>query len=60
VKTVQREVVEGGLLKDCLELGSNDLKGLLQIFKDLASQFYSNSSSGNTNSNSNTNNWRDL
>ncbi|CAK7350330.1 unnamed protein product [Dovyalis caffra] len=41
VETVQQEVVEGDLLRDCLELGSSDLKGLVQIFKDLASQFYS-------------------
>ncbi|KAL9383691.1 hypothetical protein Peur_024014 [Populus x canadensis] len=45
VETVQREVVEGDLLRDCLELGSNDLKGLVQIVKDLSSQFYSSSSS---------------
>lgn len=38
---MQKEVIEGGLLKDCLELGSNDLKAMLQIFKDLALQFYS-------------------
>ncbi|XP_057997072.1 uncharacterized protein LOC131176032 [Hevea brasiliensis] len=42
-EAVQREVVDGGLLRDCLELGSNDLKGLVQIVKDLASQFYSTS-----------------
>lgn len=41
IETMQREVMEGGLLKDCLELGTNDLKGLVQIFKDLASQFSS-------------------
>ncbi|KAL5539275.1 hypothetical protein UlMin_042740 [Ulmus minor] len=41
VETVQREVVEGGLLMDCLELGSEDLKGLIQIFKDLAMQYVS-------------------
>ncbi|KAL7129791.1 hypothetical protein ABFS83_13G091500 [Erythranthe nasuta] len=33
VETLQKEVMEGGLLKDCLELGSDDLKGLLQVFK---------------------------
>lgn len=48
VETVQREVVEGDLLRDCLELGSNDLKGLVQIVKDLASQFYSSSSSSSS------------
>ncbi|XVE88287.1 hypothetical protein DITRI_Ditri19aG0057600 [Diplodiscus trichospermus] len=41
IETMQKEVMEGGLLRDCLELGSNDLKGMVQIFKDLASQFYS-------------------
>lgn len=43
VETLQREVMEGGLLKDCLELGADDLKGLLQILKDLSLQFGSNS-----------------
>lgn len=38
-ETMQREVLEGGLLRDCMELGNNDLKGLIQIFKDLASQY---------------------
>ncbi|KAL0011494.1 hypothetical protein SO802_006602 [Lithocarpus litseifolius] len=53
VKVAEIEVVQGGLLKDCLELGSNDLKGLLQILKDLAS-------SGNANTNTNANDWHDL
>ncbi|XAR59292.1 hypothetical protein NMG60_11015066 [Bertholletia excelsa] len=45
VETLQREVMEGELLRDCLELGSSDLEGLLQIFKDIASNTnsYSNS-----------------
>ncbi|KAK4857659.1 hypothetical protein QYF36_004206 [Acer negundo] len=34
VETVEIEVVEGGLLRDCLEVGSNDLKGVIQVFKD--------------------------
>ncbi|KAE8700561.1 GDSL-like Lipase/Acylhydrolase superfamily protein [Hibiscus syriacus] len=38
-ETMQREVLEGGLLSDCLEIGSNDLRGLIQILKDLASQY---------------------
>lgn len=46
VETVQKEVVDGGLLKDCLELGSGDLKGMVQILKDLAMNFYSSSTSG--------------
>ena len=53
LKVAEKEVVQGGLLKDCLELGSNDLKGLLQILKDLAS-------SANANTNTNANDWRDL
>ncbi|XP_023519256.1 uncharacterized protein LOC111782689 [Cucurbita pepo subsp. pepo] len=44
VETVQVEVVDGGLLKDCLELGSGDLKGMVQILKDLALNFYSSTS----------------
>ncbi|KAL6992330.1 hypothetical protein U1Q18_010436 [Sarracenia purpurea var. burkii] len=39
VVTVQKEVVEGDLLRDCLELGSKDLTGLIQIFKDIVLQF---------------------
>ncbi|XP_043689338.1 uncharacterized protein LOC122640255 [Telopea speciosissima] len=40
VLTIQREV-EGGLLRDCLELGTNDFKDFLQVAKDIASQSYS-------------------
>ncbi|KAF3449821.1 hypothetical protein FNV43_RR05900 [Rhamnella rubrinervis] len=40
VGTVQREVVDGGLLRDCLEIGCNDLKGLIQILKDLGLQYF--------------------
>ncbi|XP_059439841.1 uncharacterized protein LOC132172374 [Corylus avellana] len=43
VETVQIEVAEGGLLRDCLEVGGNDMKGLLQIFREWALQFYSTS-----------------
>ncbi|KAL3739764.1 hypothetical protein ACJRO7_021094 [Eucalyptus globulus] len=43
VETLRKEVVDGDFLRDCLELGSNDLKGLVQILKDLASQYYSSS-----------------
>ncbi|CAI9087883.1 OLC1v1022071C1 [Oldenlandia corymbosa var. corymbosa] len=39
VETMQKEVMEGEFLRDCLELGGNDLKGLTQILKDLASQY---------------------
>ncbi|XP_062095942.1 uncharacterized protein LOC133801702 [Humulus lupulus] len=48
VETVQREVVDGGLLRDCLELGTNDLKGLIQILKDMGLQYASNSDSTNS------------
>ncbi|XP_023925894.2 uncharacterized protein LOC112037312 [Quercus suber] len=30
VKVAETEVVQGGLLRDCLEVGSNDLKGKYQ------------------------------
>ncbi|CAK9154699.1 unnamed protein product [Ilex paraguariensis] len=39
VEAMQREVVEGDLLRDFLEVGSNDLKGLIQIYKNIALQF---------------------
>ncbi|KAL2588795.1 hypothetical protein GLYMA_13G222900v4 [Glycine max] len=39
-ETFQKEVVEGGLIRDCLELGNNDLKALIQIVKDLLLQFF--------------------
>ncbi|KAF4360660.1 hypothetical protein G4B88_010655 [Cannabis sativa] len=48
VKTVQREVVDGGLLRDCLELGTNDLKGLIQILKDMGLQYASNTDHTNS------------
>ncbi|XP_010518833.1 PREDICTED: uncharacterized protein LOC104798448 [Tarenaya hassleriana] len=38
---VQTEVVDGGLLKDCLEVGSEDVKGLLQVAKEMALKFFS-------------------
>ncbi|XP_054793956.1 uncharacterized protein LOC129299508 [Prosopis cineraria] len=44
VETVQKEVVEGGLLRDCLELGGNDLKGLILLLKDFALTFFPHSS----------------
>uniref|UniRef100_A0A5B7CAS0 Uncharacterized protein n=1 Tax=Davidia involucrata TaxID=16924 RepID=A0A5B7CAS0_DAVIN len=43
LETVQKEVVEGDLLRDCLELGSNDLTSLIQVFRDIALQFSSTS-----------------
>lgn len=38
VETLKEEM-EGEFLKDCLEVGSNDLKGLVHILKDLASPY---------------------
>eukprot|EP00262_Sarcandra_glabra_P018357 TRINITY_DN654_c1_g1_i1.p1 TRINITY_DN654_c1_g1~~TRINITY_DN654_c1_g1_i1.p1 ORF type:complete len:223 (-),score=11.81 TRINITY_DN654_c1_g1_i1:129-797(-) len=46
VLMLQKEALEGNLLKDCLEVGANDLKGLLQIVKEISSNTYSVSSSG--------------
>ncbi|KAF5176628.1 Adenine phosphoribosyltransferase [Thalictrum thalictroides] len=37
---------EGDLLRDCLELGSSDLKGLLRVFNDLVVQFSGENSNG--------------
>ncbi|WVY93654.1 hypothetical protein V8G54_032742 [Vigna mungo] len=39
-ETFQKEVVEGRLIRDCLELGNNDLKALVQVVKDLLLQFF--------------------
>ncbi|KAK4769982.1 hypothetical protein SAY87_030514 [Trapa incisa] len=38
VETLRKEMVDGDFLRDCLEVGTNDLKGLIQILKDLALQ----------------------
>ncbi|XP_042011268.1 uncharacterized protein LOC121759669 [Salvia splendens] len=40
VLSLQKEVVEGDLLRDCIELGAGDLKGLVQIVKDIALQYF--------------------
>ncbi|RDX76873.1 hypothetical protein CR513_43090, partial [Mucuna pruriens] len=40
-ETFQKEVMEGGLIRDCLELGNDDLKALIQVVKDLMLQFFS-------------------
>ncbi|KAM7530513.1 hypothetical protein LguiB_033923 [Lonicera macranthoides] len=48
MENLQREVVEGDLLRDCLEIGSNDLKGLTQIFRDVILQFSSSYSAHNS------------
>lgn len=36
---LRQEVEEGGLLRDCLEVGSDDLKGLVVVAKDLAFRY---------------------
>ncbi|CAH8353197.1 unnamed protein product [Eruca vesicaria subsp. sativa] len=41
---VQAELVDGELLQDCIEVGSNDVKSLLQIAKDMALHFFSSPS----------------
>ena len=38
VESLQKEM-EGEFLKDCLQVGAGDLMGLVQILKDLASQY---------------------
>uniref|UniRef100_A0A803MDU3 Uncharacterized protein n=1 Tax=Chenopodium quinoa TaxID=63459 RepID=A0A803MDU3_CHEQI len=38
VETLKEEM-EGEFLKDCLEVGSNDLKGIVQIIKELSSKY---------------------
>ncbi|XP_027339331.1 uncharacterized protein LOC113853077 [Abrus precatorius] len=40
VETLQKEVVEGGLIRDCLEVGNNDLKALIAVLRDLLLQFF--------------------
>lgn len=40
VETLRIEVVEGGLIRDCLLLGGNDLKDLIKVAKDLLLQFF--------------------
>ncbi|XP_047949510.1 uncharacterized protein LOC125195403 [Salvia hispanica] len=40
VVSLQEEVLEGDLLRDCLELGAGDLKSLMQIIKGIASMFF--------------------
>ncbi|XP_057764269.1 uncharacterized protein LOC130985348 [Salvia miltiorrhiza] len=40
VLSLQKEVVEGDLLRDCVELGAGDLKGLVQIVKDITRQYF--------------------
>lgn len=39
VLSLRQEVEEGGLVRDCLEVGSDDLKGLVVVAKDLAFQY---------------------
>lgn len=41
MEALQKEVIGGDLLRDCFEVGADDLKGLLQVFKDIALQYSS-------------------
>ncbi|KAE9594556.1 hypothetical protein Lalb_Chr18g0055041 [Lupinus albus] len=43
VEFVQIEVVEGVLLRDCFEVGSSDLKALIQAARNLVMQFFPDS-----------------
>ncbi|KAJ3695120.1 hypothetical protein LUZ60_000497 [Juncus effusus] len=45
VMELKKEVAEGELLRDCLEIGARDLEGLLQIAKDLFSSHSGSDSS---------------
>ncbi|CAA2989297.1 Hypothetical predicted protein [Olea europaea subsp. europaea] len=47
VETLQKEIVEGDLVRDCLELGGNDLNDLVRVFKDVLLQ-YTSASTRNT------------
>lgn len=38
---MKAEVVDGGLLIDCLEVSSNDLKSLITVIRDLILQYQS-------------------
>lgn len=46
MQIIQKEMLDGDFLRDCLELGGNDLKSLVQILKDWALQYYPSSSFG--------------
>ncbi|KAI4364148.1 hypothetical protein MLD38_020278 [Melastoma candidum] len=41
VETMRKEVVEGDFLRDCLEIGGGDLKGIMEVAKDVLLRFYS-------------------
>lgn len=41
---MKKEIEEGDLLKDCLEVGTKDLEGLVQIGKNLFFSFSPSSS----------------
>lgn len=47
METLQKEIVEGDLVRDCLELGGNDLNDLVRVFKDVLLQ-YTSASTRNT------------
>lgn len=43
VLTLQKEVMEGELLRDCIELGADDLKDLIEVVKDIGFNYFSTS-----------------
>lgn len=47
IETMQKEVTEGDLFRDCLEVGTNDLKGLIKVLKDISLQYSASASNRN-------------
>ncbi|KAL8468339.1 hypothetical protein ACS0TY_031535 [Phlomoides rotata] len=41
VLVLQKEVMEGELLRDCIELGADDLKDLIELVKDIGFNYFS-------------------
>ncbi|KAK9714487.1 hypothetical protein RND81_06G098100 [Saponaria officinalis] len=39
VETLKEEMEEGDFIKDCLEVGAKDIRGLIQILKELSSPY---------------------
>ncbi|CAH9113574.1 unnamed protein product [Cuscuta europaea] len=48
MELLRKEIVEGDLLKDCLQVGGSDLKELIQVLKNMALQFTNSSPSNQT------------
>lgn len=45
IMAIQNEISDGELIRDCLQLGAADVKGLLQVFRDLIVRFLASPSS---------------